>query len=147
MIVRLVGADKLRKALATAQKRHEKGIERGLKKAGLYLQRMSMLIVPVQFGILRASAFTRHTGRGFQTEVRVGYTAAYAVFVHENPRAAHGKEFNEKHADKIAAARGPARKVWFNRGPNQQYKYLEKPLREGRNKMAQIVIDEARLTL
>lgn len=58
-------------------------VELGLKTAGLFLQRESQLLVPVDFGILKASAFTRAEGKGFSTLVLVGYTAFYAMFVHE----------------------------------------------------------------
>lgn len=60
------------------------GTERGLKLAGLRLQRASQQLVPVEYGPLKASAFTRSTGIGFNTVVTVGYTAAYALHVHEN---------------------------------------------------------------
>lgn len=58
-------------------------VELGLKTAGLYLQGESQLLVPVDFGVLKASAFTRSEGSGFGTTVIVGYTAFYAMFVHE----------------------------------------------------------------
>lgn len=116
-----------------------KGLRRGLKKAGLALQRESMKIVPVQTGNLRNSAFTRAEGSGFQTAVVVGYTAKYALFVHEIIGNAHGADFNKKHASKISAAKGAGRKVWFNRGVDQQAKFLEKPLREHRDHLMDIV--------
>lgn len=58
-------------------------VELGLKTAGLFLQRESQLLVPVDFGVLKASAFTRAEGKWFDTVVIVGYTAFYAMFVHE----------------------------------------------------------------
>jgi hypothetical protein len=60
-----------------------KGIERGLKRAGLWLQGLSQQFVPVDTGNLKNSAFTRASGKGMKTDVFVGYTAAYAVYVHE----------------------------------------------------------------
>lgn len=120
------------------------GVARGLKKAGLFLQRESQGQVPVHLGPLKASAFTRAFGKGFKTDVVVGYTAKYAVFVHEDLEAAHGKEFNVKHADKIANAHTPAqKKMWFNRGENQQAKFLERPAREKAGEIIQIIADEA----
>lgn len=59
------------------------GVARGLKLAGLFLQRESQKLVPVEFGLLKASAFTRATGKSFKTVVNMGYTAAYALYVHE----------------------------------------------------------------
>ena len=40
-------------------------------------------------GNLRGSAFTRATGNGFETIVTVGYTASYAIYVHENLNSFH----------------------------------------------------------
>jgi len=55
----------------------------GLRAAGLALQRASQELAPVEYGNLKASAYTRSTGRGFDTVVEVGYTASYALYVHE----------------------------------------------------------------
>jgi len=55
----------------------------GLRAAGLELQRASQQMAPVEFGNLRASAYTTSRGTGFGTIVEVGYTASYALFVHE----------------------------------------------------------------
>ena len=60
------------------------GCERGVKLAGLTLQRDSQQRVPVNLGVLKASAFTRAEGTGFKIAVQVGYTAAYALYVHES---------------------------------------------------------------
>lgn len=59
------------------------GAETGLKLAGLLLQRDSQSHVPVEYGPLKASAYTRAVGKGFDTVVDVGYTASYALYVHE----------------------------------------------------------------
>jgi hypothetical protein len=95
--------------LAAAIARHRVGMaqanERALKKVGLAIQRHSQLLVPVEFGLLRNSAFTRHTGSGFSTVVTVGYTAAYSVYVHEILTSHH---------------------------PIGQAKFLEQPVRERR---------------
>lgn len=67
-------------------------VEAGLKAAGLYIQLESQKIVPVDEGILHNSAFTRAEppkGGGLKTTVRVGYTAEYAVYVHEDMNANH----------------------------------------------------------
>lgn len=95
-----------------------KGVERGLVKAGLKLQRASQLLVPVDTGGLKGSAFTRKEGEGFRAEVSVGYTASYAVFVHENLEANH---------------------------PIGQAKFLEQPARDMRQELLETVWGEARL--
>jgi len=103
-------------------KRHQSttacGVERGLKRAGLFLQRESQKIVPVDTSNLKNGAFTRKTGgSGFNADVVVGYVADYAVFVHEDLQAKH----------KLG----------------KQAKYLEQPARENRNEMIRIVKREA----
>jgi len=67
-----------------AQRAIAKGVSKGLRRAGLILQRQAQLLVPVDYGVLKASAFTRAAGTGLTTQVNVGFTAAYALFVHEN---------------------------------------------------------------
>lgn len=71
--------------LHTIKGEHAAGMARGLKKAGLFLQRKSQEVVPVDTGALKASAFTRARGEGFKTRVDVGYTQSYAIYVHEVP--------------------------------------------------------------
>jgi len=137
---RITGVDELVNRLIRTNGFIEKGIGAGLKQAGKYLLKESQKIVPVQKGILKASGFVKATGSGASTNVAVGYTATYGLYVHENLEAAHGKAFNEKHAEEITTASTPAQKrIWFRRGPNQQAKFLEKPAREGQGKMLQII--------
>jgi len=58
-------------------------VEAGLKSAGLLLQKESQKLAPVEFGNLKASAYTVAKGSGLNTVVEVGYRAAYAAYVHE----------------------------------------------------------------
>ena len=59
------------------------GIGKGLKSGGLFLQRESMKIVPVDQNILRLTARTRNIGGlGFDTDIIVEYRKDYAVYVH-----------------------------------------------------------------
>lgn len=125
-------------------------VGRGLKKGGLHLQRKSTDIVPVQLGNLKGSSFCRNVGgSGFDTDMTVGYTADYAVYVHEDMNKLHGRAFNEEYAAEIAAAQGTRRGTaaggMFNRGENQQAKFLEKPAREERLPILKIIRDEVRL--
>jgi hypothetical protein len=64
--------------------------------------------------------------------VIVGYTASYAVYVHENIEAAHGQEYNTKHAQYHNRGKKKGQLV-TQKGPNQQAKFLEKPALELRN--------------
>lgn len=135
------GIPEFRRALQSRLKVYGDAVEAGLKAGGLLIQRYSMEIVPVEFGPLRASAFTRHSGKGLKCVVRVGYTAGYAVYVHERLDLAHGRQFNEKHAEKIAEG------VYTARGPEQRAKFLEEPLRKHRRAIGLMVFNRAQMAL
>lgn len=71
-------------------------------RAGLYVQRESQKIVPIDTGNLRNTAFTRNIGgAGWLHDVIVGYTANYAVYVHEDPNARHAEGKTYKFLEKI----------------------------------------------
>jgi len=118
MPVKITGIPNILRNLVKAKKGLGKELERGLKKAGLNLQRDSQKIVPIDTSNLKNSAFTRKEGGtgGLGTVIWVGYTAGYAIYVHENMNARH-------RTGKIA-------------------KYLEKPARENRIKYGKIVAKE-----
>lgn len=111
-------------------------------KAGLMLQAFSQRIVPVHTGVLKSSAYTTPVKIPYRPNavaVEVGYTQDYALVVHENLNNAHGKEFNVKHAEKIAKYNNK-HPYWFERGPKQQAKYLEAPLRDHQNELKQTML-------
>jgi len=60
----------------------EQGAFRGLLAGGLLIQRRAQKRTPVEYGLLRASAYTRKAQDGTPT-VEVGYTAKYARWVHD----------------------------------------------------------------
>lgn len=151
-MAKVEGVKEIKEALAEIKHMHAQGLARGLVRAGLWLQRESMLLVPVLTGQLKNSANTRQEGSGFEVSVVVSYGTTYAVYVHEDLEAAHGAAFNQKYAEKIAWAAksrskqaSKARKYYFKRGPNQQAKFLETPLRTGRDKMRKMVVEAAKL--
>ena len=77
--------------------------------------------------------------------VIVGYTAAYAIHVHENMEAAHGAAYNVKHAQYYKRGKRKG-EVKIQRGPQQQAKFLEQPARELNNDgtLARIMTDAVR---
>lgn len=111
------------------------GVNRGLRLAGLRLQKESQELVPVDFGVLKASAFTRAEGSGYSTKVIVGYTAAYAIYVHENV------EMKWKGRPRQAPHKG---RYWDPQGRGQS-KFLEEPARRLANTMRQIILENARI--
>lgn len=141
---------------------------RGLKKAGGYLQRASQRIVPKDEGNLHDTAFTRAEGSGLDVVVTVGYTAEYAVYVHEIPppsslrqyvvrdrarsQAWHAMGAGAATRSRTAAhgeafnekhAKEIARGAEHSRKPGQAWKFLETPMRTERAEMIRIVWMEA----
>ena len=117
-----ISIENLRGVTATIRKlREEKPLQlgRNLKKAGLFLQRESQKIVPVDTGALKNSASTRAHGVGKDTVVTVGYAQIYAIFVHE-VQATH-----------------KAGKTW---------KFLEIPMREKRKEIMKIIAGKRGIT-
>ncbi len=130
----LSGLAEVLKNLKEKQKQLGEGCERGLKKAGLMLQRESQKVVPVDTGNLKASAFTRHEGEGFGTVVEVGYAAGYGLYVHE----AVGMVL------KGQARPGGRGSYWDPQGRGQA-KFLEEPARRLEPDMRKIIADEMKI--
>ncbi len=113
-MVKVTGVSNVVRNLRAAQVLTEAQIERGLKRAGLFVQRESQLIVPILTGNLKGGANTRNVGgRGSKADIVIAYHADYAVFVHENLDARHL--------------------------PGKTAKFLERPLREKRNQIFNII--------
>lgn len=166
-VAKILGVAEFKRDLRQAKNKHVAGLGRGLKKGGLFLQRKSQEIVPVDKGPLKASAFTRASGSGNRIQVIVGYTAYYAVYVHENLEALHGAEYNaayilgdSKTKRSKTSGRYQSKFRWTQaaiekgyhltskpkpRGPNQQAKFLERPARQYRQDILAIVIKETRI--
>jgi hypothetical protein len=88
----------------------------GLLEGGLTVQGTSQRRVPVEYGNVRGSAYTRKAQDG-SLAVDVGYTAAHAVFLHENmEQKLKGKP------------RPSGLGVYW--GPNGQPKFLESAARD-----------------
>lgn len=76
-------------ALRRTEKKRARGVQVGLKRMGLFIQRESQKIVPIDTTLLRTTANTRAEGKGFDTVVTVSYGTDYAIFVHEDMEAKH----------------------------------------------------------
>jgi len=125
-LTKVTGVQEVLRNLDKTSTAFGKRLEASLIRTGLWIQRESMKIVPVDTGNLKASAFTRRVEgtSGLNTVVFVGFTAAYAIYVHENLEAAHGEAFNAKYAQEIAQG------LEHRRGKNQQAKFLEYVVRK-----------------
>jgi hypothetical protein len=116
---------------------------RNLVKAGLYLQRESQHLCPIETGVLRNSAFTRKFGKGWKTKVIVGYTAAYGIYVHENLDALHGKAYNDFYnagqAGRDATTGRFTKAKHKKKRPQEQAKFLEDAYKNNRGKIFVII--------
>lgn len=109
----------------------------GLTRGAAVIFRASQQLVPIDTGNLRASGYVRQTGTAVHPVIAIGYTASYAIFVHENLQALHGEAFNRAYAKQLARAKKrrragvlPASSPYrHNRAPAQQAKFLEHPFR------------------
>lgn len=116
---RVTGVRAILQNISKAKRVNLAALKKGLVKAGLHLQRASQQVVPVDTGALKNSAFTRVKGEGRgrkDLRVEVGYTMDYALVVHEDPDARHAA--------------------------GKTYKYLERPAREQRQVLRQIIFSE-----
>jgi hypothetical protein len=149
-VMYLEGIDRFLGNLNRADAKIGRAVEKGLKAGAIHLRNESMKIVPYQIGNLHGSAYPPRNvgGRGYKADIVVGYTAEYAVWVHERPNKpphgpTHGIEFNVKHAAEIAAAvgttLGTAKGGMFNRKPEEQWKFLETPMRTERKNILKII--------
>jgi len=111
----VMGVKVVQRAFKTRKRMHAKGLHVGLMRAGLFLQRESQKLVPIDKSILKNSANTRAEGLGFNTAVIVSYGTDYALYVHENLEAQHA--------------------------PGSVAKFLEIPLRLYQGRMGAIIID------
>ena len=102
----------------------DRGVD-GLLEAGFLLQRRSQGKVPVEYGNLRASAYTRKA-IDEPAAVEVGYSAAYALEVHENLE-------NKRAGQPRPSGLG----VYW--GPKGEPKFLESTLTENADAFVEIV--------
>ena len=115
-VIEVTGAREIRRRLKRANVTLGSAVERGLKRAGLFLQRESQEVVPVATGALKNSAGTRAEGKGWNTDVIVFYLQGYAVYVHERMDLRHK--------------------------PGKQAKFLEGPAREKKDRILAIIAGE-----
>lgn len=111
------GVKSIAAAIKAAEAKTTKGLRVGLLRAGLFLQRESQKIVPIDTNALRASAATRIEGSGLESSVIVSYGTEYAVYVHEDLNARHK--------------------------PGKTAKFLTRPLHEKKKQIQAIVLKAA----
>lgn len=106
------------------------GARAGVFAAGLLVERRSKVLVPVEYGNMRASGYTSWH-ESIPDAVRVGYTAKYAAAVHE------------KVAMVLKGKPRPSGKgVYW--GPKGSAKFLERPFRESKGDIQRVIASYAR---
>ena len=131
----ITGRAAVRKMLRNSIPRNANALRRGLIVGGLALQRWSQLLVPVDTGNLKNSAFTRAEGVGLSTVVLVGYTAKYALYVHESIEM---KLKGQRRAGQ------PYHGNYWDPAGRGQAQFLVDPMRARRLELSQIVYQEAK---
>lgn len=135
----VTGQEKVSESMKAFSKEMRLGVSRGIRLAGLALQAESQNLVPVEFGNLKASAFTRASETPTTTVVTVGYTAAYALFVHEKVEMVLQGQERKPAPPHIG-------RYWDPQGQAQP-KFLEAPFRQFQPKAIQFVDNEIRKLL
>jgi len=153
VMIKITGMKEVLQNLRRIKGNIGRNAERGLVKAATFIIRESSKIVPVQTGKLKGAWFIEKEGSGLKTGVWLGYRGVeYAAWVHEIPGenivspVTHGELFNIKHAEDIRKAagtwRGTAEGGMFKRKPEEQWKYLETPIRNNLDTIIKTVRDE-----
>lgn len=149
--------DSVQASIRKLGKRKLEGLEAGLIGGGLLLIKASLPLCPVDSGNLRATWYVRsgdkqpQKGRKADTSrmgtnpsskilpsVEVGYTADYAIYVHEDLEKRHGSDYNAWYGEEISEGKKS------DRGPDQQAKFLEQPLRTERKPIRDFIAQSVR---
>lgn len=155
-VVSITGIKSVVRNLRKADNKLGQGFVRGAKLAGLMLQRESQDRVPIDYGILRASAYTRAEGSLFKTVVRVGYTANYALYIHELvdnskglfiPRREHNANSRTHNGRTFRRAGKPGnRGYYWDPYPRSGPKFLENPAKEMAPEMRKVIAANMHVT-
>jgi hypothetical protein len=97
--------------------RKVQAFQRGVRQAGYYVFQLTQAAVPVETGELKASGWMRFAGRGTTFTFTIGYSAEYAIYVHEDLTAYH---------------------------PQGQAKYVEAPMRQARGTVNTMIVASVR---
>ena|SRR3990167_768171 len=87
--IEIKGDKKILQEIRRLAKAYPKAAMDAVREEALDLKRRSQLIVPIDTGILKGSAFIEERGEGRTFEATVGYSANYAIPVHERTEVKH----------------------------------------------------------
>jgi hypothetical protein len=101
--IEMQGLERLKASLHSLGRRVEAAAEAALMEEAGRVMGAAQKDVPVDTGRLRSSAFVRQVRRNqHRTDVAFGYTAPYAVAVHERPGTRH-HHWLQHAADRVLA--------------------------------------------
>lgn len=128
--VKLTGLNEVLKNLNKEIENIEGDTFDGIKAAGLFIKGEAVERAPVEFGVLRNSAFAQTERRTKGPVSTVGFTAKYAPYVHEAPMKLKGRP------------RAGAKGVYWQGGEN---KFLEKAIKFNVADIISIVAKRAKI--
>lgn len=102
---------------------------RGVTKAVKFIEGEAVQIAPIEFGVLRGSAFSQAEKQRGGIVGRAGFTAFYAPMVHEAPMKLKGQP------------RGNGKGNYWQGGEN---KFLEKAVNRNKHTILRIIAKEAK---
>lgn len=83
----IFGAGEFKQKLNAYSELKNKQVGTALSQAALLIKRDAQLRVPVEYGVLKNSARSRlHRRKKYRSWAEVRFTAAYALYVHENTK-------------------------------------------------------------
>ena len=140
--VKITGFDELNVALAKFADAEQEKVRKGVQKASMFIKGESQQLTPVDFGVLRASAFYSTDIHNDYVRGRVGYTAEYAPWVHEMPMTLKGEprgDFGKTRAG-VSFGGGSGKGNYWDSGEN---KFLEKAINRNTKTIIKIIAKEA----
>ena len=134
MALTLTGTDNVLRNLNREINKIEGRSMAGLAEAALFVRAEAQRLTPVAIGNLKDSAYTEPIRGLSGPAYEIGYTALYAPFVHENPRA--GKTGGVAPDGTPYPTTKAGLPTWSEVG---QWKFLETALKENTVKILRII--------
>lgn len=142
----LQGMDIVLKNLNTQIKKIKGVSKAGLKVAGMFIEKESMKQCPVVTSNLKNSHYTELFDTLNGSVVEIGYTAFYAPFVHENPRAGKTKGVSSKGVIYRAPMNPSGKRSTMGAYSEVgKWKFLEDPIKTNTKRILSIIKKRAKL--
>ena len=140
--VKLTGFESLNAQMAKFADAEQDKVRKGVQKASMFIKGESQQLTPVDFGVLRASAYYSTDINYGYARGRVGYTAEYAPWVHEMPMKLKGEpraDFGTTRSG-VSFGGGSSKGYYWDSGEN---KFLEKAISRNTKTIIRLIAKEA----